>query len=132
MVIAGSGMCTGGRIKHHLVNNITRPECTILFVGYQAGGTLGRQILDSTPGQEVRILGQLYPVKAKIVRVHGFSGHADRKELLEWGKNLKQPPRKIFLVHGEKESAKNFCQYLIDNTGWNVMVPEYRQTVSLD
>jgi metallo-beta-lactamase family protein len=132
MVIAGSGMCTGGRIKHHLVNNITRPECTILFVGYQAGGTLGRQILDSTPGQEVRILGQMYPVKAKIVRVHGFSGHADRKELLEWVKNLKQPPRKIFLIHGEKESAKNFCQYLIDNTGWNVMVPEYRQEVSLD
>jgi metallo-beta-lactamase family protein len=125
-------MCTGGRIKHHLVNNITRPECTILFVGYQAGGTLGRQILDSKPGQEVRILGQMYPVKAKVVRVHGFSGHADRKEMLEWVKNLKQPPRRIFLVHGEKESAKNFCQYLIDNTGWNVMVPEYQQRVSLD
>jgi metallo-beta-lactamase family protein len=130
MVIAGSGMCTGGRIKHHLANNISRPESTILFVGYQANGTLGRQILDGTP--EVRILGQMYPVKAKIVQVHGFSGHADRKELLEWIKNLKQPPRKIFLVHGEKESAENFRQYLTDNTGWDVMVPEYQQAVSLD
>jgi metallo-beta-lactamase family protein len=130
MVIAGSGMCTGGRIKHHLANNISRPESTILFVGYQANGTLGRLILDGTP--EVRILGQMYPVKAKIVQVHGFSGHADRKELLEWMQNLKKPPRKVFLVHGEKESAENFRQYLTTKTGWNVMVPEYQQAVSLD
>jgi metallo-beta-lactamase family protein len=130
MVIAGSGMCTGGRIKHHLVNNISRSESTILFVGYQANGTLGRQILDGAP--EVRILGQMYPVRAKIVKVHGFSGHADRKELLEWISNLKQPPRKVFLVHGEKESAEHFRQYLTANTGWNVMVPEYQQAVSLD
>lgn len=130
MVIAGSGMCTGGRIKHHLANNISRPESTILFVGYQANGTLGRQILDGTP--EVRILGQMYQVKAKIVQVHGFSGHADRKELLEWVQNLKKPPRKIFLVHGEKDSAENFRQYLVDKTGWDVMVPEYQQAVSLD
>jgi metallo-beta-lactamase family protein len=130
MVIAGSGMCTGGRIKHHLANNISRPESTILFVGYQAGGTLGREIVDGK--LEVRILGQVYPVKAKIVQVHGFSGHADRKELLDWVKNLKQPPRKIFLVHGEKEAAEKFRQYLVDNTGWNVMVPEYQQAVTLD
>jgi metallo-beta-lactamase family protein len=130
MVIAGSGMCTGGRIKHHLANNINRPECTILFVGYQANGTLGRQILDGAP--EVRILGQMYQVKAKIVQVHGFSGHADRKELLGWLNNLKQPPRKIFLVHGEKESAEHFRQYLTDKTGWDVMVPEYQQAVTLD
>jgi metallo-beta-lactamase family protein len=130
MIIAGSGMCTGGRIKHHLVNNISRPESTILFVGYQAKGTLGRLILDGTP--EVRILGQKYAVKAKIVQVHGFSGHADRKELLEWVKNIKQPPRKIFLVHGEKESADNFRQYLTEKTGWNVVVAEYQQSVSLD
>ena len=130
MVIAGSGMCTGGRIKHHLVNNISRPESTILFVGYQANGTLGRQILDGKT--EVRILGQMYPVKARIVRVHGFSGHADRKELLEWLKNLKKPPRQIFLVHGEKETSENFRQYLTENIGWKVMVPEYQQAISLD
>jgi len=131
MIIAGSGMCTGGRIKHHLVNNITRPESTILFVGYQANGTLGRQILDSNGG-EVRILGQTYRVKARVVKVHGFSAHADRKEMLDWLRNLKQLPRKIFLVHGEKEAAENFQEYLKDNLGADVMVPEYQQEVTLN
>ncbi len=131
MIIAGSGMCTGGRIKHHLANNISRPESTILFVGYQAQGTLGRQILDSNGG-EVRILGQTYRVKARVVKVHGFSAHADRREMLDWLGNLKQLPRKIFLVHGERESAESFQQYLKDNLGADVMVPEYQQEVTLN
>ncbi|MEN6307838.1 MAG: MBL fold metallo-hydrolase [Anaerohalosphaeraceae bacterium] len=131
MIIAGSGMCTGGRIKHHLVNNITRPESTILFVGYQANGTLGRLILDSNGG-EVRILGQTYPVKARVAKVQGFSAHADRKEMLNWLGNLKQLPRRIFLVHGEKEAAESFRQYLKDNLKADVMVPEYQQEVTLD
>lgn len=130
MVIAGSGMCTGGRIKHHLVNNISRPESTILFVGYQAVGTLGRNILDGNP--EVRILGQTYPVKANIVRVHGFSAHADRNEMLDWVKNIKKPPRKIFVVHGEKETAHKFKDFLIQNTGWDVVVPKYKDTIQID
>jgi len=82
IVIAGSGMCTGGRIKHHLVTNISRRESTILFVGYQAVGTLGRLIVDGA--KKVRILGQQYPVRAKIVQMHGFSSHADREELVRW------------------------------------------------
>ncbi len=130
MVIAGSGMCTGGRIKHHLVNNITRPESTILFVGYQARGTLGRVILDKTP--EVRILGQTYPLKANVVQVHGFSAHADRQEILTWLKNIKTPPRKVFLVHGEKETAHAFKDYLIEKTGWQVVVPQYQDVVQID
>jgi len=130
MVIAGSGMCTGGRIKHHLVNNIARPESTILFVGYQANGTLGRLILDRTP--EVRILGQTYPVRANVVQVHGFSGHADRNEMLSWLKNIKTPPRKVFMVHGEKKSAHSFKDFLIKNTGWDVVVPKYKDTVQID
>lgn len=130
MVIAGSGMCTGGRIKHHLVNNIGRPESTILFVGYQAVGTLGRNILDGNP--EVRILGQTYPVKANIVRVNGFSAHADRQEMLTWLQNLKRPPRRVFIVHGEKTVAHNFKDYLAENTGWNVMVPQYQDVVPID
>lgn len=130
MIIAGSGMCTGGRIKHHLVNNITRPECTILFVGYQAKGTLGREILDEN--HEVRILGQMYQVKAKVVKVQGFSAHADRKEMLDWLKNLKKPPKCVFLIHGEKEAIESFQQYLTDQTGWNIMVPKYQQEVPLD
>jgi metallo-beta-lactamase family protein len=130
MIIAGSGMCTGGRIKHHLVNNITRPESTILFVGYQANGTLGRQILDGQP--EVRILGQTYPVKAAVVRAHGFSSHADRKEILAWLQNIRNKPRKVFLVHGEKESSLNFKTYLTEQTGWDVSVPEYQEEVVIE
>ncbi|HPY76570.1 MAG TPA: MBL fold metallo-hydrolase [Anaerohalosphaeraceae bacterium] len=130
MIIAGSGMCTGGRIKHHLVNNIARPESTILFVGYQAKGTLGRRILDGEP--EVRILGQTYPVKANVVRAHGFSSHADRKEILDWLRNIKNRPRKIFLVHGEKGSALNFKTYLQEQTGWDVMVPDYQDEVVIE
>jgi metallo-beta-lactamase family protein len=130
MIIAGSGMCTAGRIKHHLVNNITRPESTIMFVGYQALGTLGRQIVD---GQEqIRILGQTYPVKAKVVQVHGFSAHADKNELLTWLKKLEVPPRKVFVVHGEPQSAKSFGDYIRQKTGWDVAVPEYQDEFILN
>jgi len=130
IVIAGSGMCTGGRIKHHLVANIMRPESTILFVGYQAVGTLGRIIVDGA--EEVRILGQTYPVKARVERIHGFSAHADRDELLAWLKNLTNPPRGVFVVHGEAEAAEQFGQYLRDQTGWPVTVPDYKDTIVLE
>lgn len=130
MIIAGSGMCTGGRIKHHLVNNISRPESTILFVGYQANGTLGREILDGKP--EVRILGQMYRVKANVVKAQGFSAHADRKEMLDWLSNFKRPPKKVILIHGEKTVCESFQQYLSERTGWDVFVPEYQQEILLD
>ena len=130
MVIAGSGMCTGGRVKHHLVNNISRPESTIMFVGYQASGTLGRQIVDGA--KEVRILGQMRDVKAKVVRIHGFSAHADKNELLNWLTKLKKPPKKLFVIHGESDSALNFANYVKDKTGWDVIVPEYQNEVILD
>ena len=130
MVIAGSGMCTGGRIKHHLVNNITRPGNTIMFVGYQAVGTLGRQIVNGE--KEVRILGQDYPVNARIARINGFSAHADKEELFEWLSGLKKPPRKLFVVHGESESANKFGDYIREKTGWEVAVPAYQDEVVLD
>jgi metallo-beta-lactamase family protein len=130
MVIAGSGMCTGGRIKHHLVNNITRPENTIMFVGYQAVGTLGRRIVNGE--EEVRILGQDYPVNARIARINGFSAHADKEELFEWLSGLKKPPRKLFVVHGEAESANKFGDYIREKTGWQVTVPAYQDEVVLD
>ena len=130
IIIAGSGMCTGGRIKHHLVNNIERPESTVMFVGYQAVGTLGRRIVQGE--KEVRILGETRQVKARIVQIHGFSAHADRDELLHWLSSLKNHPRKIFVVHGEAESAKSFGQYIQEKTGWEVMVPEYKDEVVLD
>jgi metallo-beta-lactamase family protein len=130
MVIAGSGMCTGGRVKHHLVNNISRPNNTIMFVGYQAVGTLGRSIVDGI--KKVRILGEKRSVKAKIVRIHGFSAHADRNELLDWLRELEAPPRGVFVVHGETESARSFGNYARKQTGWNVTVPEYQDEIVLD
>jgi metallo-beta-lactamase family protein len=130
IIIAGSGMCTGGRIKHHLVNNIERPESTIMFVGYQAVGTLGRRIVNGE--KEVRILGQNRQVNAKVVQIHGFSAHADREELLRWLGALKNHPKKIFVVHGEAESAKSFAAYLQEKTGWDVVVPEYKDEAVLD
>ncbi len=130
MIIAGSGMCTGGRIKHHLVSNIERPESTILFIGYQAVDTLGRIIIEGA--KEVRMMGQQYKVKANIAQIFGFSAHADRDELLNWLTELKSAPKKLFIVHGEEESAQAFGKYLGQKTGWDVMVPEYRDEVVLD
>lgn len=130
IIIAGSGMCTGGRIKHHLVNNISRPESTILFVGYQAMGTLGRQILDGE--NPVRILGQMREVRAKIAQIEGFSGHADRKELLSWLDGFKNRPRKVFVNHGEESSSLAFSQLLSERKSWNCVVPEYGQSFVLN
>jgi metallo-beta-lactamase family protein len=123
MIIAGSGMCTGGRIKYHLVTNISRRESTILFVGYQAIGTLGRQIVDGA--RKVRILGQHYPVRARIAQIQGFSAHADRDELLTWLSGLKSAPRRVFVVHGEPEAVQRFGEFVRERTGWQVSVPEY-------
>jgi metallo-beta-lactamase family protein len=130
MIIAGSGMCTGGRIKHHLVTNISRPECTILFVGYQAAGTLGRIIVDGV--KKVRLMGKWYPVRARVSQINGFSAHADRDELFRWLSSLKRPPKHIFVVHGEPDSAKKFADYVSNKTGWNTSVPEYGQESILD
>lgn len=130
IIIAGSGMCTGGRIKHHLVSNISRPESTVLFVGYQAEGTLGRQIVDGA--KEVRILGQCYPVRAKVVRIDGFSAHADRNGLLRWILALRKPPRRIFVTHGEEQASTSFAALVHEKSGWPVSVPAYLDQVLLD
>jgi len=130
VIIAGSGMCTGGRIKHHLVNNISRHESTILFPGYQATGTLGRQIVDGA--KEVRILGQKYPVKARIAQINGFSAHADRDELFRWLSGLKRPPLHLFVTHGEPEVAQYFADFMKERTGWEISVPKYQDEVILN
>ena len=101
-----------------------------MFVGYQAIGTLGRQIVDGA--KEVRIFGNMYPVRARIVQIAGFSAHADKEELIRWLKQLKTPPREIFVVHGEADSAKYFGDYIKEQTGWNVSVPAYQDEVILN
>lgn len=130
IIIAGSGMVTGGRIKHHLVNNITRPESTVLFIGYQAQGTPGRFMLDGK--KRVRLLGRTYPVRARIVKIDGFSAHADCEGLLTWLSDMHTPPRCVFVTHGEKKAAASFAAFLSKQTGWQTRVPGYRDTVALD
>jgi len=129
MIVAGSGMCTGGRVKHHLVRNISRCESTILFVGYQAVGTLGRQIVNGA--KKVRILGQMRPVKARVTQIQGFSAHADRDELFRWLSGFKRPPKHLFVTHGEPTTAFHFADFLQEKTDWKISVPAYQDEVQL-
>jgi len=129
IIIAGSGMVTGGRVKHHIVNNIRRPESTILFVGYQAEGTPGRILLDGA--REIRLLGQIHPVKAHIEKIDGFSAHADRDGLLTWLSDIRVPPRCVFVTHGEEKAATSFAKILNERAGWTIKVPQYKDTVEL-
>lgn len=129
IIIAGSGMCTAGRIKHHLTKNIERYESTVLFVGYQAIGTLGRQIVDGN--EEVRILGQYYRIRARIAQITGFSAHADQDELFRWLAGFKKPPRQLFITHGEPEVSQQFAEMLRQQKGWQVSVPDYQSQAVL-
>ena len=124
IIIAGSGMCTGGRIKHHLVHNITQSQNTVLFVGYQASGTLGRHIVNGE--KQVRIHGRYRDVRANIEYMDSLSAHADRMGLLKWLGHLDSPPQKVFLTHGEEKAALSL-QKEIEKKGWSVSVPKYRQ-----
>jgi metallo-beta-lactamase family protein len=129
IIIAGAGMCTGGRIKHHLLRNITRRESTVLFVGYQAEGTLGREIVSGA--RQVRILGETLPVRARVARIEGFSGHADREELVRWASAIHDTPRQAFVIHGEPQVAEHFRGTLQKEMGWKATVPSPGQSVEL-
>jgi metallo-beta-lactamase family protein len=129
IIVAGSGMVTGGRVKHHIVNNIRRAESTILFIGYQAEATPGRILLDGA--KKIRLLGQMHPVRAHIEKIDGFSAHADRDGLLAWLSDIRVPPRCVFVTHGEEEAATSFAKFLNERTGWTVKVPRYTETVQL-
>ena len=129
IIMSTSGMCTAGRIKFHLRRNIVRPESTILFVGYQARGTLGRLILEGR--DEIRIHGRKLPVRAAIERIRGFSAHADRSGLMRWLGHFQEPPEHLFLTHGEEEEALSLAEHVREELGWNVSVPEYQETFDL-
>ncbi|MGA2574033.1 MAG: MBL fold metallo-hydrolase [Candidatus Methanomethylicaceae archaeon] len=129
IIMAGSGMITGGRIEHHLVREITRPESTLLFVGYQSAGTLGRQILDGI--SPVRILGQTYPVRMKTENIEAFSAHAGMNDLERWLDNFKVPPKHVFLVHGEEEPIMSLENYIRSKSGWEVSAPAYMEEYDL-
>ncbi len=130
VIMAGSGMITGGRIKHHVALNISRPESTILFVGYQARDTLGRQILEGAT--EVRILGRTVPVRARVAKINGFSAHADRKALNRWLDGFQAPPRRLFVTHGDADVAARTAERVRQERRWTVEVPDYREIWDLD
>ena len=130
IIMATSGMCTAGRIKHHLAQHIGDPACTILFVGYQSEGTLGRQILDGN--REVRIHGISRLVRARVAQIQGISGHADRTGLLQWLAHFEIPPRRLFVTHGEAQASLALAEHIRSLLNWNVTVPQYRETVMLN
>jgi metallo-beta-lactamase family protein len=129
IIMASSGMCNAGRIKHHLRNNIAKPQATILFVGHQAEGTLGRAILDGNP--RVRIHGQDYNVKARIAQIYGFSGHADHDGLMQWISHFKNPPRRVFLTHGEESVALALAEEIRGTLRLTTEVPRYHEAFEL-
>jgi len=115
IIIAGSGMCEGGRIRHHLKHNLWRPECSFIFVGYQAKGSLGRKIVDGA--KAVSVLGEEIAVKASVYTINGFSAHADRAELIEWLSEFENSPQ-IFLVHGEEDAADSLGLLIREKFGF--------------
>jgi metallo-beta-lactamase family protein len=121
IVIAGSGMCEGGRIRHHLKHNLWRSECSVIFVGFQGKGTLGRKIVDGE--KTVHILGEEISVKASIYTINGFSAHADQAELIEWISFIKDSPE-VFIVHGEEEVSMVFSSLVNERFGLKTYVPE--------
>lgn len=129
IVIAGSGMVTGGRVLTYLKYLIDRPETTVLLAGYQAEGTRGRKLQEGT--QEVKIHGKYIPVKAKIKMLHGLSAHADQQELLDWLKEVKNIPEQTFLVHGEANALAELKAKIIEENNWNVRIPELNNVVEI-
>ncbi len=126
VIISASGMCEAGRIRHHLKHNLWRPESTILFVGYQAVGTLGRAIIEGT--DEVRLFGEPIQVRAQIRQLVGMSGHADKNGLLDWLGGFKEKPKKVFVVHGEDSVCIQFTECLKNEYGQRAYAP-YSGTV---
>ena len=121
VIISASGMCEAGRIRHHLKHNLWRHECTILFVGYQAVGTLGRMLVDGV--EEVKLFGEPIEVRADIMKLIGMSGHADKTGLLDWVNGFTKKPEKVFVVHGEDSVCTLFTECLKGEYGYNAYAP---------
>lgn len=129
IIISASGMCEAGRIKHHLKHNLWRPECTILFVGYQAEGTLGRIILNGA--KKVKIFGEDISVNARIESIDSFSGHADQAGLLEWVGGFTKKPKKVFIIHGEENAQKAFAEKLKETYNLKCIIPDKHDTYTI-
>lgn len=127
VIIAGSGMCTAGRIKHHLLHNLGRRENAVLITGFQAQGTLGRRLVDGA--EQVRIFGQDVPVRASIHTLGGFSAHADQAALLDWLGAFKRAPSRTFVMHGEPRASTALEREITRRLGWSARTPEAGQAI---
>lgn len=121
IIISASGMCEAGRIKHHLKHNLWRKECSVLFVGYQAEGSLGRRLVDGV--KRVKIFGEDISVNARVEMIEGFSGHADRDGLTGWIGKFRKKPSKIFIVHGEEPAMSEFAALINTKFGIETVIP---------
>ena len=129
VIISASGMCDAGRIRHHLKHNLWRPECTVVFVGYQGEGTLGRTLLEGV--KSVKLFGEEIAVHAQIVNFQGLSSHADRNHLLSWIQAIQAPkPQHVFVVHGDREVAPFFAK-TIQGLGFTAHAPQYTEVYDL-
>ena len=126
IIISASGMCDGGRIQYHLKEHLWKKESSIIFVGYQAEGTLGRRIVSGE--KSLDILDEMVDVRAEIYHLDGFSSHADQDELLWWMKGFKDKPKKVFIVHGEKEESESFVGQLEEQLGFDAHIPVIGET----
>jgi metallo-beta-lactamase family protein len=129
IIVSASGMATGGRILHHLKYRLPDSRNTVLFVGYQSVGTRGRLLKDGA--REIKIHGEMVPVRAKIRNLEAFSGHADSVEIMRWLSLFKEPPKMTFVVHGEPESSKALANQIHRTLGWTTQIPEHLETYKL-
>jgi metallo-beta-lactamase family protein len=130
VIVSASGMGTGGRIVHHLMNKLPDDRNSVVFVGFQAAGTRGRYLVEGA--KTIRIYGMDYPVRAQIKSIQGFSAHGDYKEILRWLAAFKTPPQKTFLVHGEPRAIVGMKQHIAETLpAWNVVVPKYTEKFDL-
>lgn len=129
IIISASGMATGGRVLHHLRHLVTDERNTILFAGFQAGGTRGAALVAGV--QQIKIHGQYLPVRAEIDNLEMLSAHADANEVVNWLKNFKSPPRQTFITHGEPAAADALRRRIEEDLQWTCAVPEYRDSAEL-
>src|SRR2546423_1053371 len=129
IIVAASGMMNGGRILHHALRLLPDDNATVVFVGYQAAGTLGRRVADGE--KQVKVLGQWVPVKCRIEKIGGFSAHADWKEVVRWLEGMPSPPRRVFVTHGEPDAAAAMASRIRERFGWQIEVPQYGEKFDL-
>jgi metallo-beta-lactamase family protein len=129
IIISASGMMNGGRVLHHALRLLPDENATVVFVGYQAAGTLGRRVSDGE--KQVKVLGQWIPVKCKIEKIGGFSAHADWKEVVRWLEGMPSSPKRVFVTHGEPDSAAAMASHIRERFGWQIEVPQYGEQVQL-